>query len=49
VLWAPDGTEVSIERPAGLRQAYDLEGEPLLPRDGSLAVGFTPVYLEVTP
>jgi len=49
VLWAPDDTEVSIDLPASLQQAYDLAGAPLSPQNGSLEVGFAPVYLEVLP
>jgi hypothetical protein len=49
VLWAPEDSEVSIELPPGLQQAYDLGGQPLSLPDGSLSVGFAPVYLEVSP
>ena len=49
VLWAPDDQEVTIELPAGMQQAYDLAGTPLAPQNGSLDVGFAPVYLRVSP
>jgi hypothetical protein len=49
VLWAPDDQEVPIELPARVQQAYDLIGAPLEPQNGSLDVGFAPVYLEVSP
>lgn len=49
VLWSPDGAPVPIPIPPGLREAHDLYGAPLEPEDDTLEIGFSPVYLVVSP
>jgi hypothetical protein len=49
VLWSPDGAPVPFPVPPGLKEAHDLYGAPLGPGGDNLEIGFSPVYLVVSP
>jgi hypothetical protein len=47
IVWATDGADQVLPLPSGFMQAFDKFGAPLTPVDGALAVGWSPIYIEL--
>lgn len=49
IVWATDSITQTISTPANFARAFDKFGAPLEPISGTLEVGWSPIYIELTP
>lgn len=47
IIWSVDGEPKTITLPADFERAYDVFGNRVLPVNGALSVGWSPLYLEL--
>jgi hypothetical protein len=47
IIWSTDGTDQVVDVPAGFVGAYDKYGTALTSDAGQLAVGWSPIYVEL--
>ena len=49
IVWSTDGLTQTISIPAKFVRAFDKYGAPLEPMSDTLAIGWSPIYIELTP
>lgn len=49
IVWATSGTDQTLPLPTGFAQAFDKFGAPLAPVEGTLTIGWSPIYVELQP
>ena len=49
IVWSTDGLTQTIGLPANFVRAFDKFGTPIEPISGTLAIGWSPIYIELTP